>query len=136
MLTKTDFEECNIPNLILNLCSYYEDIERLDFLKKYYRWNKEILISRWQKEWVEKEVFSENLHKKCYNILLIPSDKLFVIWEFLKKDYLKKGCYKVSFFSSYAADEDDDDDDINLDDYYDHHHYLHHHHNDDQYFNF
>ena len=80
MLTKEDFEECDIPNLILNLCSCNEDIERFDFFKKYYRWCKEIVISRWQENWIDKEVFFENLQKNRYNdILLLCSDELFII---------------------------------------------------------
>ena len=33
MLTKERFQEVDTPNLVLNLCSYREDIEKYDFLQ-------------------------------------------------------------------------------------------------------
>ena len=92
MLTKERFQEVDTPNLVLNLCSYREDIEKYDFLQTYYRWCKEILISRWQKEWIDKEVFFENVEKERYNdsILLLCDTELFYIWDFLKTGQLKK----------------------------------------------
>ena len=92
MLTKERFQEADTPNLVLNLCSYREDIEKYDFLQTYYQWCKEILISRWQKEWIDKEVFFENVEKERYNdsILLLCDTELFYIWDFLKTGQLKK----------------------------------------------
>ena len=107
MLTQADFAELETPALISNLCCYYDELEKFDFLKKYYQWNKELLISRWQDDWIEKEKFFELLHRGVYNIHLIPPCKFFVFWEFLKKDFLKDNCFtKISFyFDGYAADE-------------------------------
>ena len=76
MLTKRDFEEIEIEDLILNLASYLENIKKYDenhFIKKYFQWNKEILLSRWEDDWVESDVFfkeilikkQENLRKNC-----------------------------------------------------------------------
>ena len=91
MLTKERFQEVDTPNLVLNLCSYRDDIEKYDFLQTYYQWCKEILISRWQKEWIDQEVFFENVEKERYNdILLLCSTELFHIWDFLKTGHLKK----------------------------------------------
>ena len=107
MLKKERFAELETPALISNLCCYYDELERYDFLKTYYRWNKELLIERWQENWVEKEKFFELLHRGVYNIHLIPSCKFFVIWEFFKKDFLKDNCFtRINFlFDGYPADD-------------------------------